>query len=128
MKAFGKEYPLALTVGALETITGICPGGDIRRLVELMKGPAKESMSFFVAFLVALSEGAEEQRKYEAMAEGESYTPAPLTPGMVRALSPAELQAAQKEALRIWKTDQQPSVEAEPSKKNGAPEADAASS
>lgn len=128
MQAFGREHPLALTVGALEEITALCPDGDIQKLGNILNGSSNDVMEFFVSFLSALSKGAEAQRKFQALASGEDYVPAPLTPEMLRALPPSEFKAAQAEALRVWKADKGTSVEAEPAKKNEEPAALAASS
>ena len=118
MIAFGREYPLLLTVGAMEEITARCPDGDIRRLRELLDGKTNDVVDFMADFIAALSRGAEENRRFTAMAAGERYMPAPVTPEMLRALPQEEFKAAQAEALRVWKGDAAPTVEAE-AKKNG---------
>lgn len=123
MQAFGHEYPLVLTVGALEEITALCPDGDITRLGEVIQGPTQCVLAFVISMIAALSRGAEQQRRFQALAEGTDYAPNPITPEMLRALPPKELNAARAEAYRIWSSDQRATVETDTAKKNedGAP-------
>ena len=118
MRAFGKEYPLVLTVGAMEEITARCPDRDIGRLKDLLDGSTNDVVDFMVDFIAALSRGAEQQRSFQAMVDGGIYSPNPITPEMLRALSQADFTAAQTEAFRIWRGDQQPTVEVAEAKKN----------
>lgn len=118
MKAFGNDYPLALTVGALQEITAACPDEDITRMGELINGKTNGAIDLFITMIAALSRGAEQQRKFQAQAEGGSYTPNPITAEMLRALPDDEFKAAEIEAFRVWRKDQIPTVEVAEAKKN----------
>lgn len=128
MIAFGHEFPLALTVGAMQEITDLCPDGDIKRLGELLNGKTNDALTFEAEFIAALSRGAEQQAAFAAQLRGEHYTPRPLTVEMALALSKAEFMAAVAEAMRTYKGDQAATVETAPAKKNGDAAADTASS
>lgn len=128
MQAFGKEFPLVCTVGALQEITDLCPDSDLKRLGEILEGKSNDTLNFEMEFIAALSRGAELQAAYAAQLRGEHYAAQPLTVEMLRALPQTEFKAAMAEAMRAFKGDQKPTVEVEPAKKNGDAAADTASS
>ena len=126
MKAFGREFPLVCTVGAMQEITDLCPDSDIKRLGELLTGKTNDAINFEAEFIAALSRGAETQAAFAAQLRGEHYTAQPLTVAMIRALSKDEFKAAFAEAMRAYKGDTAPTVEVAPAKKNEDTAEDAA--
>lgn len=71
----GKEYDLALTVGAFAEISDLCPGGEFSRINELMQQPTGKAIAATARMMVAMSKGAEDQKHFE----NPDYTPEPLT-------------------------------------------------
>lgn len=78
----GKEYDLALTVGAFAEISDLCPGGDFARINELMQMPSGQSVTATAKMIVAMSKGAEDQKHFE----NPEYKQEPLTFEALRAM------------------------------------------
>lgn len=78
----GKEYDLALTVGAFAEISDLCPGGEFSRINELMQQPTSKAITATAKMLVAMSRGAEDQKHFV----NPEYTPEPLTFEAIRSM------------------------------------------
>lgn len=117
MKILGKEYGLLLTVGATEEIAALCPEGDLTRIREaLQRGKSTEITEFFASMAAAMSRGYEARKAF--MEPG--YEPRPLTPEILRLLTPEEMAAMQAETLEAFTAGKKTSVEAAEAKKNEA--------
>lgn len=110
----GKEYDLALTIGAFAEISDLCPDGDFSRIDELLKQPTGKAMVATAKMLVAMSRGAEDQKHYE----NPGYTPSPLTFEAIRSLNtPDYIGIHQSFAAIMGQSMKGHTVEVEPSKK-----------
>lgn len=110
----GKEYDLALTIGAFAEISELCPDGDFSRINELINQPIGKAMVATAKMLAAMSKGAEEQKRFE----DPDYTPAPLTFDAIRVLdTPDYVDIHKSFATIISRAMKGHAVEVEPSKK-----------
>jgi hypothetical protein len=113
MQIYGREVGFRFTVGASAKISDLCPDGDITRLGEVLEGQYGQITRDTAAIMVALSEGYEQARSFEAP----SYKPQPLTMEEVLTLRMGEFAQLQQAALTAWAEDSKPTVEVEPEKK-----------
>lgn len=114
MQIYGREYGFKLTVGASARIADLCPGGDLSKVGELMQGRYSKITRAGADFIVALSEGFETARKFEAP----GYEPRPLSRELLMSLDPKTFTAVQQAAMDAFARDQRTTVEVEASKKN----------
>lgn len=115
MQVHGREVGFRFTVGASAKISDLCPDGDISRLGEVLEGQYGQITRDTAAIMAALSEGYEQAISFEMP----GYKPNPLTVDELFSLRPSEFNALQGEALAAWSEDSKPTVEVEPSKKEG---------
>lgn len=115
MEIYGREYGFKLTVGASARIADMCPGGELGKVGELMKGRYSKVTKVGADFIVALSEGYETARKFAEP----GYVPQPLTRELLMSLDVKTFTAVQQAAMDAFSRDQRTSVEVEASKKNG---------
>lgn len=113
MQVYGREVDFRFTVGASAQISDLCPDGDIERLGELLNGSYGQVSRDTAAIIVALSDGYEQNRRFEDPA----YKPRPLSVEEIMSLRPAEFMELQQAALAAWVEDKKPTVEVEPEKK-----------
>lgn len=113
MQIYGREVGFRFTVGASAKISDLCPDGDITRLGEVLEGQYGQITRDTAAIMVALSEGYEQARSFEAP----GYKPQPLTMEEVLTLRMGEFAQLQQAALTAWAEDSKPTVEVEPEKK-----------
>lgn len=111
MKIFGREIGMALTVGATAEIADMCPDKDLSRIGELFDQPYGQQIDFIVSFIEALNKGYVNQKKLE----GENCDR--LCREEILALSPAQFQELQAEAMKTFGADSESEIETE-SKKN----------
>lgn len=110
----GKDYDLALTVGAFAEISDLCPGGEFSRINELMQQPTGKAMVATAKMLVAMSKGAEDQKRFE----DPSYNPEPLTFDLIRTMdTPDYISLHHSFAAILGQSMKGHTVEVEPSKK-----------
>lgn len=113
MEIFGNEYGFLLTVGASVEVAELCPGGDLGRIGEVLKGRFSETIETVSRFAVAMAKGYDDA---EAFA-GHAIEHPPLTVEMMKALPMAKFKEVQAAALESFKASATPTVEVEPSKK-----------
>lgn len=113
MQVYGREVDFRFTVGASAQISDLCPDGDIERLGELLNGSYGQVSRDTAAIIVALSDGYEQNQRFEDPA----YKPRPLSVEEIMSLRPAEFMELQQAALAAWVEDKKPTVEVEPEKK-----------
>lgn len=116
MKLYGRDYGFRLTVGAACELAQRCPGGELKNVMELVRGPLVSATEGRTALICALSRGCEEARSFEEP----GYQPSPLTPELLRTLDPATFAAVFAEAMTAFTGDAKTEVEIENAKKNGA--------
>lgn len=117
MNIFGQEYEFLLTIGASEKIAGLCPDGDMTRIGEMLDAKTADLFDFFVQFILSMSEGSDENRRFW----GKELNHDPLTAEKLRALSFKELKNIQAEAMKKFKEDMATTVEVAPPKKEENP-------
>lgn len=117
MEIFGKNYGFRYTVGAEAEIRNLCPGEDLTKLRELLRGRTPESLEATAETICILSRWDEKARRYEDREHREE----PLTRELLELCTPAEFTALLIEALQAIVRDRAPSVEAQPEKKEKAP-------
>lgn len=117
MELFGREYGLLLSVGAEQEIARLCPEEDLRRLREVLIGTDSAAFERTKELLCILSRWHEKARAFREP----GYEPQPLTQELLDLATPAQFLALQAEAMRRFTEDRKQTVEAEASKKNGAP-------
>ena len=112
----GKEYALALTVGAFSEICGLCPGQDFGRIDELLNAPTGQAMETTARMIAIMSKGAEEQKALE----NSEYSPSPLTFDAIRTLPLAEFSVVYRSFGHLLTESMKgQTVETAPSKKKG---------
>lgn len=109
----GKERGFALTIGASAEISDLCPQGDLSRLGEVFSQSYGKQIRTTAKIIAAMSRGYENQRHYE----DPSYEPDALTVDEILTLDTATFQALTHEVMEQFTTDQKPTVEVEPKKK-----------
>lgn len=113
MKIHGKEVGFALNMGASAEIAKLCPGGDLRRVNELLGdanyGENVETIAKFVEILCRWNAVA---KKWE----GESADTLCLEE--ILSLSPTEFAAAQAEAMSAFAADSEGEIETVDDSKN----------
>lgn len=115
MEIYGRDYRFKLTVGAACEIAEHCPGGELKRIRELIEGPIREATEGRAAFLCALSRGYEEARAYEEP----GYQPMPLTPELLRTLDMESASRLLAEGMVAFASGAKTEVGVAPAKKNG---------
>jgi len=113
MEIFGHDYGFLLSVGAEQELAALCPGGDIRRLRDLLRGEGTDPVRNVEEFLCVMSRWDERLKAFQ----DPGYQPQPLTKELLDLLPHETFLALQAEALRCFKRDGQTTVEAEPPKK-----------
>ena len=113
MRIHGKEVTFALTVGASAEIAKLCPGGDLRKVGDML-GDANygESVDFVAQFVEILSRWGAKMKKWE----GENYDT--LSLDEILSLSPTDFTALQIEAMNAFGNDGASEIEAESDQKN----------
>ena len=114
MEIFGHEYGFLLTVGASAEIAELCPGGDLGKIGEALKGRFADTMEVASRFVVAMANGYDAAQAFA----GQPVEHPPLTVAMMKALSMDKFREVQAAAMASFKGDTTPSVELEPAKKN----------
>lgn len=117
MKIYGEEYGFALTVGASAEIADLCPDGDLNRIGEVLEGRFSETVNFNAKFIVAMSKGYDDAKKYS----GEPLDHRPLTVEMILSLPQKQFIEVQDYALACFTADNKTTVEVEPPKKEVNP-------
>lgn len=117
MKIFGHEYGFMLTVGASEEISGLCPGGDLSRLGEVLQGTYSQTIGTVTTMITAMSRAYDLNKAFE----GEPQDHPELTAEMLKALPQDKFLEVQNEAMAAFRNDTKPTVEVEPSKKKESP-------
>lgn len=113
MNLYGKEYEFLYTTATSIKVEAICPGKDINRLPELM-GAGYSTQNETCAQIVAWMSESYERNKWFY---DRDHKIEPLTKEMVLELPVKEYNELVAYAFRKIKTDQKPTVEAEPQKK-----------
>lgn len=114
MEIFGHEYGFMLTVGASAEVAELCPGGDLGKIGEALKGRFADTIEVTSRFVVAMANGYDAAQAFA----GEPVEHPSLTVAMLKALPFAEFKAVQAAAMASFRGDTTPSVEVEPAKKN----------
>lgn len=104
MNINGKEIRFKATIGAVIQIAEMCPGGDVNRVQELVKGMNAQSLKMSVKLISILSDGS-------------------LTEDELLGMDVNELQEMLDTAFDAFKRDQKPTVEVDV-KKDEATEAE----
>lgn len=117
MRIGEKEYGFRYTVGAEEEIARLCPGEDLRRIAELLRDMTPTGVRARAELLCVLSRWDEKARHFE----NSEHVEQPLTMELLALQPKAVFVELQNEAFAAIKADSQPSVEAEPEKKDAAP-------
>lgn len=117
MEIFGKSYGFRYTVGAEEEIRKLCPGEDLSKLRDLLRGKTPESLAAAAETMCILSRWEEKARRFEDPEHREE----PLTRELLALCTPAEFTQLLIEALQAIVRDRSASVEAQPEKKEKAP-------
>lgn len=112
-----KEPGFLFCVGAEQELARLCPGGDLRRLREMLSGRTADSISAAIELLCILSRWHEKAQAREIP----GYEPDPLTREELELIPDAQFQRLQAAALAAMVRDQQQTVEAEGEKKDEAP-------
>ena len=113
MEIYGKERGFSLPVKAAADIARLCPGGDLKKLGEILNGDNfAVNLDVISKFIVAMSAAYEERKHFETGEE-----PNPLTLEEVQSLTMDELKNVQQAAFEAFNGDAKPTVEAEPLKK-----------
>ena len=108
MRIHGKDISFALTVGASAEIAKLCPGGDLRRVGEMLgETNYGESVEFIAQFIESLSRWGATAKRWA----GESADTLCLEE--VLSLTPTEFQSAQMEAMNAFGNDGAGEIEAE---------------
>ena len=92
MNINGKEVHFKATIGAVIEIAEMCPGGDVNRVQELVKGMNAQSLKMSVKLISILSNGS-------------------LTEDELLRMDVNELQELLDTAFDAFKHDQKPTVE-----------------
>lgn len=112
-----REHGFLFSVGAEQELARLCPGGDLKRLGELMTRRDADAIGLSVEMICILSRWHEKARALEEP----GYEPRPLTPEELQLLPMAVFAALQAEAMDAMRRDAGQTVEAEPAKKAAAP-------
>lgn len=121
----GKERGFRFTIRASIEMAELCPDKDISRMGELLDGKSFQEMALQVAKLAIIMNKADE----EAVAyEGTRERIEPITEDEMMTLTTEEFTAVQQEIFKAYGADTTRTVEVEPSKKNGAEEAESGKS
>ena len=113
MEIFGHDYKFSLTVGASAEVAELCPGGDLTKIGEALRGRFADTIEITARFIVALAAGYDAAQAFA----GKPVEHPPLTVEMLKALPIADFKAVQAAAMASFQGDTKPSVEVEPSKK-----------
>lgn len=117
MRIHGKEITFALTVGASAEIAKLCPGGDLRRVGEMLgETNYGESVDFIAQFVEILSRWGAKMKKWE----GENYDTLSLEE--ILSLSPNEFAAVQMEAMAAFSNDGEGEIDLKEDPKNAEQE------
>lgn len=108
MRIHGKEVTFALTVGASAEIAKLCPGGDLRKVGEMLgESNYGQSVDFIAQFIEILSRWGAKMKKWE----GENYDT--LSLDEILSLSPTEFSSLQMEAMSAFGNDGAGEIDAE---------------
>lgn len=107
----GKDIRFALTVGASAEIAALCPGGDLRKVGEMLGDNYAASVEFAARFIVALNRGHAQSVKWETGVEAET-----ITAEEVLSLPAAKFGELQQEAMASFRADAAGEIETEPEK------------
>ena len=112
MIIYGREYKFFLTIGASVEIAELCPGGDIKRIGEVLntEKPLGENIGVISGIVCALSKGAEVKKAFENV----GYVPEPITKEISYSLDNNTYNELVSEAFAAYIGGKQTSVEVEP--------------
>lgn len=113
MKIYGHEYGMLYTVGAQQELAELCPDNDLKRLKEVTQGKINEVTPEAAKIPIILSDWHERAKSLEAAAEGNSYTPAPLSWDVIQMLTVQEFGVLMTEAFLCMSRDTGRTVEAD---------------
>ena len=120
MKIFGHEYGMLYTVGAQSEIAKLCPGEDLTKLLDALKGKTGERNGNAAEIVCILSRWHEKAEAFKASAEGRDYEEAPVTREILELIDVDSFGALLSEAFAVMNGDSEKTVETEdvaPSKK-----------
>lgn len=108
MEVYGREIGFRLSMGAACDLADLCPGGDIKRIPEMIseKSPLSQQNGFAADMMVILSRHYENYRRFSE----QGYTPRPLSKEEVMSLDISTFTQLLTEALDTVSKDAETTV------------------